>query len=104
MPAKPAAKEPEQNFETAIERLEEIVERMEGDKMPLQELLDRYEEGVKLVKVCEEKLASAEKRIEILTKTSAGKPQLAEFDPAAAELTTPALKGASARDEDVSLF
>ena len=99
--------EPEPTFENAIERLEHIVEAMESDKMPLEELLVRYEEGIKLVKVCQEKLEAAERRIEIITRTAAGKPQLSEFvpgrnaDPAPVELAT---KVPAVLDEDVRLF
>ncbi len=91
----PKSGEP-QTFETAMERLEHIVEEMESDKLPLEDLLKRYEEGIQLVKVCEEKLKSAEQRIEILTRNAAGEPQLAEFEP---EKKAPA-----APREDVSLF
>ncbi|HEX8312655.1 MAG TPA: exodeoxyribonuclease VII small subunit [Chthoniobacteraceae bacterium] len=105
MPAKSAApKEPEQSFEIAIERLESIVGQMESDKMPLEELLVRYEEGIKLVKVCEEKLGAAEKRIELLTRDAAGKPVLSEFDPAISQATTAAVGTGTAPDDDVSLF
>ena len=62
----------EQTFEGAMERLEKLVERMEADKLPLDELLVRYEEGVKLVKFCSEKLTAAEKRIEIITRDASG--------------------------------
>ena len=108
MPSKPAAKSPEPTFETAIERLEKIVDEMEGDKLPLEQLLELYEEGAKLVKVCQEKLDVAEQRIEIISRNASGKPQLAEFDPA-----TPAVSPASAPvrpsasdedSDDVSLF
>jgi len=106
MPAKPtAAKDAEHTFETAIERLEEIVEAMESDKMPLEELLTRYEEGTKLVKTCQEKLAAAEKRIEIITRSSSGKPQLSEFEPGSADASPAAPpKTATSGTEDVSLF
>ncbi len=108
-------KEPEHTFETAIERLERIVEEMESDKLPLEDLLTRYEEGTKLVKVCQEKLDSAERRIEIITRNAAGKPQLTEFEPAAASpapaaaSTPPASaakpsKPARTEDDEVSLF
>jgi exodeoxyribonuclease VII small subunit len=99
-----APKETEPTFEVAIERLEAIVDQMESDKMPLEELLVRYEEGIKLVKACEEKLGSAERRIELLTKDAAGRPQLAEFDPSAPQDGSPAVKSGTAPDEDVSLF
>ena len=65
---------PELNFEAAMDRLEEIVEQMESGKMLLEDLIVRYEEGMKLVKICQERLASAEQRIEIITRNNAGKP------------------------------
>ena len=79
----PTAKktEPGQNFEGAMDRLEEIVEQMESGKMMLEELIVRYEEGMKLVKVCQERLASAEHRIEIITRDNAGKPIVRDFEP-----------------------
>jgi exodeoxyribonuclease VII small subunit len=79
----PTAKktEPGQNFEGAMDRLEEIVEQMESGKMMLEELIIRYEEGMKLVKVCQERLASAEQRIEIITRNNAGKPIVKDFEP-----------------------
>jgi exodeoxyribonuclease VII small subunit len=79
----PTAKktDPGQNFEGAMDRLEEIVEEMESGKMMLEELIVRYEEGMKLVKVCQERLASAEQRIEIITRNNAGKPVVKDFEP-----------------------
>ena len=50
-------------FEEAVEKLEAIVQEMESDELPLEKMLVRYEEGAQLVKVCEEKLQSAEVRI-----------------------------------------
>ena len=95
----------ETTFESAVERLEKIVEAMEGGELPLEEMLERYEEGTRLVKLCSEKLAAAEKRIEMVTRNAAEKPQIVEYDPA-----TPAVsrseKGTSKQTpaEDVSLF
>jgi exodeoxyribonuclease VII small subunit len=94
-PTAPKSSEP-QTFETAMERLEHIVEQMESENLPLEDLLKRYEEGIQLVKVCEEKLKSAEQRIEIITRNAAGEAQLAEFEPEK--------KAATAPREDVSLF
>ena len=99
MPAKTPASTPteqSQTFETAMERLEHIVEEMESDQLPLETLLTRYEEGVKLARVCEEKLKAAEQRIEIITRDAAGEPRLEEFEPEK--------KTAAAPREDVSLF
>ncbi len=75
------SKTSEQTFETAIERLESIVREMESDKLPLEDLLVRYEEGTKLVKVCETRLQSAEKRIEIIARNAADEASLEEFEP-----------------------
>jgi exodeoxyribonuclease VII small subunit len=63
------------SFETAMERLEKIVEEMESSKLPLEELLTRYEEGIRLVGVCNQQLAGAENRIETLSRTANGRPQ-----------------------------
>src|SRR5438093_13598216 len=75
-----AGKKDQPSFENAIERLEVIVEQMESDSLPLEDLLTRYEEGLKLVKFCSEKLDTAEKRIEIIARDAAGKARLVEFE------------------------
>jgi len=95
---------PAANFEQAMKRLEEIVEQMESGGLPLEDLIVRYEEGMKLVKICQERLASAEQRIEIITRNSAGKPVVQEFEPAAASgAAQPEPKG-EPKNVDVSLF
>jgi exodeoxyribonuclease VII small subunit len=71
------------NFESAMDRLEAIVEQMETGKLPLEDLIVRYEEGMNLVKICQERLASAEQKIEIITRNSVGKPVVKDFEPAA---------------------
>jgi exodeoxyribonuclease VII small subunit len=92
----------EHTFETAIARLENLVTEMESDRMPLEQLLVAYEEGAKLVKVCQQKLTEAEKKIEIIQRKVAGEIELKEYDPAAkAESPAPARKPAV---KDVSLF
>ena len=94
----------ELNFEKAMDRLEEIVDQMESGKMMLEELIVRDEEGMKLVKTCQERLASAEQRIEIITRNHAGKPVVKEFEPAAeASRAMPAADKGDTNDE-VSLF
>lgn len=72
----------ELNFEKAMDRLETIVEQMESGKMSLDDLILRYEEGMKLVKICQERLASAEQRIEMITRNNAGRPSVKPFEPA----------------------
>jgi exodeoxyribonuclease VII small subunit len=102
MSSAPKKTEPEVHFEGAMDRLEEIVEQMESGKMMLEELIGRYEEGMKLVKVCQERLASAEQRIEIITRNHAGKGVVKNFE-AARETPAPPEKGAN-KNDDVSLF
>lgn len=105
MSSAPKKTETALNFEGAMDRLEEIVEQMESGKMMLEDLIVRYEEGMKLVKICQDRLASAEQRIEIITRNNAGKPVVKNFEPAA-EKETPAPreeKGAN-KNDDVSLF
>ncbi len=55
-------------FEDAMKRLEEVVEKMESGKTGLEESLDLFEEGIKLVRFCSGKLEEAKKKIEILVK------------------------------------
>ncbi|HXF10539.1 MAG TPA: exodeoxyribonuclease VII small subunit [Desulfuromonadaceae bacterium] len=63
-------------FEDALKKLEGIVEAMESDDLPLETLLAKYEEGAKLVKVCQEKLTEAELKIQQLEKNAAGEVKL----------------------------
>ena len=82
MSSKPKPREAELNFEGAMDRLEKIVEQMESGKLPLEDLIVRYEEGMNLVKICQQRLANAEQKIEIIARNSAGKPVIKEFEPA----------------------
>jgi exodeoxyribonuclease VII small subunit len=59
-------------FEEALKKLEGIVEAMESDDLPLESLLSKYEEGTKLARVCQEKLAEAELKIQQLEKSATG--------------------------------
>jgi exodeoxyribonuclease VII small subunit len=79
--SKPKQRETEPNFAGAMERLETIVEQMESGKLPLEDLIVRYEQGMNLVKICQERLASAEQKIEIIARNSAGKAVVKEFEP-----------------------
>ena len=63
-------------FEEALKKLEDIVETMESGELPLEALLARYEEGMRLLKICQEKLAEAELKIQQLEKNAAGELKL----------------------------
>ncbi len=56
-------------FEEAIKRLEEIVSRLEDPELSLDESLKLFEEGSKLVKVCEGMLDEAERRVKLLSES-----------------------------------
>jgi exodeoxyribonuclease VII small subunit len=63
-------------FEEALKKLETIVAAMEAEDLPLETLLAKYEEGTRLAKVCQEKLAEAELKIQQLEKTATGELKL----------------------------
>src|SRR3954468_16327261 len=104
MSAKPKLPPAELNFETAMDRLEAIVEQMESGKLPLEDLIVRYEEGMNLVKVCQERLASAEQKIEIIARNNAGKPVLKNFEAANETNSRSAEPQETIKHDDVSLF
>lgn len=79
MPARktpPAAPAPvaasELTFESALERLEGIVDHLESGALPLEEALAAFEEGVALSRRCAGELDAAEQRIEVLVEQSGG--------------------------------
>jgi exodeoxyribonuclease VII small subunit len=97
------AKKAEISFETAMERLEKIVEEMESGKMLLEDLLIRYEEGMKLVKVCQDRLAHAEQKIHIITRDHAGKTSVKDFATTEPPMTS-AVTDSMKENDDVRLF
>src|SRR5215472_2580283 len=105
MSSKPKPREAELNFEGAMDRLEKIVEQMESGKLSLEDLIVRYEEGMNLVKICQQRLANAEQKIEIIARNNAGKPVLKEFEPTQETATPeePAAESESA-DDEIKLF
>ena len=66
-PAAESGSAPEK-FEDLLARLEQIVSDMENAEMPLEKLLAGYEEGMRLVKACGDRLADAEQKVEILSR------------------------------------
>ena len=94
----------ELNFEKAMSRLEAIVEQMETGKLPLEDLIVRYEEGMNLVKVCQERLTSAEQKIEIIARNSVGKPVVKDFETAAESNKDDEKADKELRNDEVRLF
>lgn len=60
------------NFEEAMLKLEGEVKKLESGNMSLDESIASFEEAVKLVRVCNEKLECAQRRVRILTETADG--------------------------------
>lgn len=52
------------SFEQALKALEEVVHKLEGGEVPLDELIDLYERGEALRKHCQARLDAAQARIE----------------------------------------
>lgn len=63
---------PQVSFEDALAKLEKIVSLLESGSLPLEESIKQFEEGMRLSKICGDKLADAENKIEQLVKRSDG--------------------------------
>ena len=75
------AKDAKLSFEDALGQLETIVESMESGEVPLAELLAKFQQGSKLLKVCEARLKDAELKIEQLKKQKDGRVAFEPFAP-----------------------
>ncbi len=75
-----ATKQAKGSFETALQKLEGIVEEMQSSDLPLEMRLKRFEEGVVLVRECAKQLEGAAKKVEVLVKSSGGKRETRLFD------------------------
>ena len=60
------------SFEEALKRIEEILKQLENKELDLEEAINLYEEGLKLIHFCEEKLKNARTRIEVILKDKEG--------------------------------
>jgi exodeoxyribonuclease VII small subunit len=77
----PGATDALTSFEATLERLHQIVERLEGGDLDLEESLRLFEEGVRLSRASQARLNSAEKRVEELLAVDAnGQPIVRELD------------------------
>ncbi len=58
-----ANKEKELTFEENLEKLEEIVKKLENGNVPLDDAIENFNEAMKLAKTCDEKLKNAEEKV-----------------------------------------
>lgn len=74
-----ANKSAEFDFEKSLQELEQLVEAMERGDLTLEESLKQFERGIVLTRACQQALAKAEQKVQILTQNSAGG-ELADFE------------------------
>ncbi|NNC90635.1 MAG: exodeoxyribonuclease VII small subunit [Akkermansiaceae bacterium] len=110
MPRKPAPKPAARpgsgedlSFEEALQKLESLVDAMENDQLPLEELVAHYERGAGLLQHCETTLAAARKRIELIKLTPPEEKGL-ESGGEPAEASGPAGDAAGDEGDDIRLL
>ncbi len=91
------------SFEEALEQLEELVEAMENEQLPLEQLVANYEKGSKLMAHCQSVLESARERIELITLGNQGESGL-ENDAASADVGSGPEDSPEPEDDDIRLF
>jgi exodeoxyribonuclease VII small subunit len=70
-----------EKFETALKKLEEVVRRLEGGSLSLDDSLKAFEEGVRHASFCSKKLDEAERKVEVLLKRKDGSYSREPFEP-----------------------
>jgi exodeoxyribonuclease VII small subunit len=78
----PAEAEPAPDFETSLEELEALVERLERGDLQLEDALRSFERGVALTRHCQGALTAAQQKVEILLKEG-GESRRSDFSEAA---------------------
>ncbi|MCD8398403.1 MAG: exodeoxyribonuclease VII small subunit [Lachnospiraceae bacterium] len=59
-------KKNEDTLEESFEKLDSLLERMEDRELPLEEAFSLYQQGLELMKSCNEKIDTVEKKIQVL--------------------------------------
>ena len=73
---------PKEKFEDALSKLEKIVGKLEEGDISLEESLKLFEEGIRLSRLCNQKLDEAERKVQILVKDREGNMKAEPFSPA----------------------
>lgn len=58
----------EENFESALEKLQNLVRELESGECSLEDSIKKFEDGMSLAKSCQDRLNQAEQKIEVLLK------------------------------------
>jgi len=87
-------REPQEDgpFEESLKKLEKIVEKLERGSLPLEEAMEAFAEGVRLVNVCNQKLDEVENRVQMLVKDGlrGGQPVISKHRPGLSPPNRPA--------------
>ncbi len=67
------------SFEDSMNKLEEVVGRLEGEEVSLEESLKLFEQGVKLMRFCHLRLSEVEEKVQTLVADESEGGKLAEF-------------------------
>jgi len=78
-------KDSEPTFKEAIEELEKITDSLEGGELELEQSLALFERGVVLIKYCQDKLDSAQSKVELLVDSLEGEIDSVDLDEHAKE-------------------
>jgi exodeoxyribonuclease VII small subunit len=92
------------SFEDALAELEAIVDEMEGEQLPLEDLIARYEKGSALLKRCETVLKSARERLELITLRNQDENALDSRGEARQSPAPPPAAAEPDDDDDIRLF
>ena len=68
------------NLEKTLADLELLVEELESGTLSLDDTMKKFEEGVKLTRMCQKTLKEAEQKVELLLQNSDGEDELMTFD------------------------
>jgi exodeoxyribonuclease VII small subunit len=91
---------PKERFEDALNKLEKIVSQLEEGDISLEESLKLFEEGIRLSRICNQKLEEAEKKVEILLKGEDGILRAQPFSPSAGSGQAPSINSGQATSID----
>lgn len=80
MPKMPKKSSQPASFETALNELEVIVNRLESGELPLEEALNEFERGIQLARQGQQQLQNAEQRVQILLNSDS-QAELSPFNP-----------------------
>ena len=88
-----------EKFEDALDKLEKIVSKLEDGEIPLEESLKLFEEGMRVSRLCNQKLEEAEKKVEILMKGKDGMMKAQPFAPSKGSGKAPSDESDSEEDD-----